>query len=196
MLLFYPNLGRIASLCNRIQALFHNRIGCSCRFSLFKVRLRIRVDNFQLLCTLFDQLCHIGQIHSGGSAAVVANAPEIQGHRFVLRIFQELFQFFSDMSVNGVIIFIGTMHQNLRPCQTFPQIILFLERKLCLRRTADHISIISCLIQNLNQTYRMTKRVKINCRRRANAKLFFKKPVSFRYIADNGLAVWHIAVGL
>ena len=127
---------------------------------------------------------------------MVADAPEIQGYRFVLRIFQELFQFFSDMSVNGVIIFIGTMHQDLRSCQTFPQIILFPERKLFLRRTADHISIISCLIQNLNQTYRVTKGVKINCRRRANTELFFKKPVSFRYIADNGLAVWHIAVGL
>ena len=45
--------------------------------SLFKVSLRIGVNNLQLLRTLFDQLCHIGQIHSGGSAAVVADAPEI-----------------------------------------------------------------------------------------------------------------------
>ena len=72
-----------------------------------------------VLFLFLNQRCQILQIIPG-RAAVIAHTPEEKRNRLFFRLFQEFIQFLCRMAVNGIVVFIRAVNDDLRSIKAFP----------------------------------------------------------------------------
>jgi hypothetical protein len=109
------------------------------------------MDNAIFFPAFLKHSLQILQILCGCPAAVISHSPEKQRYFLFSRLIQEFFQFFRRMSMNGIVIFVRSVYNHFGTVEALPAIILAGKVKVILCRTADHIGIKACLIQNLHQ---------------------------------------------
>ena len=78
------------------------------------------MQNHIVFFLFLNQRCQILQIIPGRAASVIAHTPEEKRNRLFFRLFQEFIQFLRRMTVNGIVVFIRAVNDDLRSIKAFP----------------------------------------------------------------------------
>jgi hypothetical protein len=187
--------GRIAADSPRVEVL--SVAGKLARISLqiMKIIFGYGMANAPL-GLLGNELAELLKVFAGWPAAVVSYSPEKKAC-FLLFVFsQPSFHPFSGLAFFRIIMVASALSEDLRAIIPNPDKIIRGKAQFIRIRPAEKIRIITGFLQNLHQTSRMPKRVKIDSSLGLLSKLIPEINLASENLANKRFAAGHVAVRL